>query len=131
MKKQKSICTIFVQKFQKMLDEELWDKLVETSTDSEILSTEANGNGLEETFEDEYGVVYSRDGNRLLKCKNKNIELYNVRQGTRTICDSAFLEIGILKQIVIPDSVTDIEDQAFCGCKSLQKIDIPKRNDLK
>ena len=112
-------------KFKKMLDEELWDKLVETSTDSEILSTEANGNGLEETFEDEYGVVYSRDGNRLLKCKNKNIELYNVRQGTRTICDSAFLEIGILKQIVIPDSVTDIEDQAFCGCKSLQKIDIP------
>ena len=113
------------KKFKEMLDEELWDKLVESSIDRKIHHAETTENELEETVEDEYGVVYSRDGNRLLKCKNKNIESYNIKQGTRIICDSAFLENEALKQIVIPDSVTNIEDLAFCGCKTLQKIDIP------
>ena len=113
------------KRFKEMLDEELWDKLVETSIDRKIHSTETTENGLEEIVEDEYGVVYSRDGNRLLKCKNKNIESYYIKQGTKTICDSAFLSVDKLKQVIIPRSVTKIEDQAFCDCKSLQKIDMP------
>ena len=80
---------------------------------------------LEDGVEDEFGVVYSKDGKELLKCKNENIELYKVRQGIKTISDSAFLSAEKLKQIIIPDSVTFIEDQAFCACKSLQQITIP------
>ena len=91
----------------------------------EIISTEVIEDDFGDAVEDEYGVLYSRDGNKLLKCKNKNITSYNVRQGTKTICDRAFLSVDKLEQVIIPRSVTKIEDQAFCDCKSLQKIDMP------
>ena len=91
----------------------------------EILSTKEVEEDWNDAVEDKFGVLYSKDGKRLLKCKDKNIETYNIKQGTRTICDSAFLSVDKLIQVIIPRSVTKIEDQAFCDCKSLQKIDIP------
>lgn len=56
----------------------------------EELSTRKTDEDIENGFEDEYGVVYSRDGKRLLKCKNEKLKIYIVKNGTKVICDYAF-----------------------------------------
>lgn len=115
------------EKFKKILDEEMWDKLVETS--NETFSTEVMKEDLEDAVEDEYGVVYSRDGKRLLKCGESHPEIYTIKDGTRAICNNAFDEIwnrGALRQITIPDSVTIIGNDAFRYCETLRQITIPQ-----
>ena len=39
---------------------------------------------------DEYDILYSRDGKRLLKCQNNYISSYKVKDGAEIICDGAF-----------------------------------------
>jgi hypothetical protein len=40
---------------------------------------------------DEYGVVYSKDGKRLLTCEITHVFFeYQIRPNTEIICDSAF-----------------------------------------
>jgi hypothetical protein len=125
------------EKFKGMLDKDLWDKLVELSdSKSNSLPKEINYPSTEFTEEDvingirdEYGVVYSRDGKRLIKCKNYDLETYSIKYGTEVICDHAFGDIlescKTLQQIVIPDSVTKIGNHAFSECESLLQFNIP------
>ena len=99
----------------------------------ESLSTEVTDEDIANGVEDEFGVVYSRDGNRLLSCKDYCLNEYEVKEGTKVICDWAFVgdydeKYGFassLKSIKIPDSVISIGEGAFRGCISLQSIDIP------
>lgn len=90
----------------------------------ENLSTVRTDEDLKNGIEDEYGVIYSKDGKRLLKC-NKGITEYNVKRGTRVICNEAFGCCSSLQSIVLPDSVTEIGDEAFVYCQSLQSINLP------
>ena len=104
----------------------------------ENLSTEVTEEDIKNGVEDEFGVVYSRDGKRLLKC-NKEVETYIIKTNTRVICDRAFIVLhnlsdydledfrnrSFFKQITIPNSVTTIGEEAFQFCISLQKINIP------
>ncbi|MDE6747571.1 MAG: leucine-rich repeat domain-containing protein [Lachnospiraceae bacterium] len=46
-------------------------------------------------------------------------------EGTETIGEGAFVGIGRLETIQIPDSVRVIEDQAFVECRDLRRITIP------
>ncbi len=105
---------------------------------TENLSTTVTEEDIANGVEDEYGVVYSKDGKRLLKCKNKNLITYTIKAGTKVIGNKAFTnlspKIGGISQLVlnnsltsinIPASVTTIGDEAFWGCKSLQSINIP------
>ena len=48
----------------------------------EIISTEVTDEEIAKGVEDEYGVVYSRDGKRLLKCRNHKIFDYVIKDGT-------------------------------------------------
>ena len=75
-------------------------------------------------IEDDFGVVYSKDRNRLLKGSEK-IATYSIKKGTKVICDCAFWWSESLQQITIPDSVMYIGDKAFFNCSSLQQITIP------
>lgn len=75
--------------------------------------------------EDDYGVVYSKDGKMLVKCKNHKLETYSIKHGTELICDNAFEAVWGLQNIRIPNSVTMIGKQSFYGCQSLQIITIP------
>lgn len=80
------------------------------ATDEDI----ANG------VEDEFGVVYTEDGKRLLKCKNHDLVVYNIKDGTKVICNDAFLGHISLQQITIPNSIEQIGDNPFRGCDKLK-----------
>ena len=96
----------------------------------EVLSTEATEEDFKDAIEDEYGVMYSRDGKKLLKGSSSFREKeYVVREGTEVICDGA-LQSSIgryssLQSVTIPNSVTSIGDNAFDQCKALQNVTIP------
>lgn len=92
----------------------------------EVLSTKATEEDFKDAIEDEYGVMYSRDGKKLLKASSSFREKeYVVREGTEVICDDAFRGCRSLQSITIPNSVTKIGYYAFSYCESLQSVTIP------
>ena len=94
--------------------------------DEELL-TEVTEEDLENAVVDEFGVKYSRDGKRLLSGRDVNVESYKIREGTKVICNNAFLWCNSLHEIVIPLSVINIGGGVFFGCKSLQEVVIPSK----
>ena len=90
-----------------------------------LLSTEVTDDDIENGIEDEYGVVYSKNGERLLKCKKKELENYKIKEGTIVICDNAFYYCMKLHKINVPDTVSRIGNSTFKYCTSLQQIIIP------
>ena len=98
--------------------------------EEEVLSTKVTYEDLAEGVKDEYGVLYSKDGKRLLK-GNKTLTEYTVRKGTRVICDRAFgaicafLGCSSLTSLTLPSSLQSIGDRAFYGCKSLTSLTLP------
>lgn len=78
---------------------------------------------LENGVEDEIGAIYSSDYKRLLKVP-ESTSSYHIKNGTEIIADMAFNSCAKLKDIVIPDSVTNI-GHSFAGCTSLQSICLP------
>ena len=77
---------------------------------------------------DEFGVLYSADGAKLLKYDNDDLEIYSIREGTKIICDNAFLLClnFKLREVVIPDSVEYIGDSALSFSGRLRRVVIPK-----
>ena len=100
------------------------------STLRENLSTEVTDKAIGKGIEDEYEVVYSKDGKRLLGIgrtafsKYRDGKIYIIRHGVKIICDNAFMCTSF-QFIVIPNSVKSIGDSAFSSCKYLQSIVIP------
>ncbi len=94
----------------------------------EIISTKVTEEDKKDAWTDEFGVTYSKDGEKLLNA-HKYLRNYTIRQGTRCICDAAFAgnydSHPSLQSITIPDSVTSIGDEAFLFCSSLQSVTIP------
>ena len=88
------------------------------------LSTEVTDGDWTDAIEDEYGVRYSRDGLRLLRAP-EGIGKYKIKNGTKVICNFAFVYCSTLRKLVIPSSVTNIGDYAFGCCKSLLGLVIP------
>ncbi len=92
--------------------------------EEEVLSTEVTDEDRAEGVRDEYGVLYSKDGKRLLK-GNVELKEYTVRKGTRVICDSAFEYCKSLSSLTLPSSLQSIGDRAFLGCTSLSSLTLP------
>ncbi|MBQ3738428.1 MAG: leucine-rich repeat domain-containing protein, partial [Bacteroidales bacterium] len=95
------------------------------SISDENLSTEVTDEDIENGIKDEYGVIYSKDGKRLLGTKCFDCETYTIKKGVKVICDEAFDWCKSLQSIVIPNSVTSIGKEAFRVCDSLQSIVVP------
>jgi hypothetical protein len=90
----------------------------------EELSTEVTDEEIRNGVEDEFGVVYSREGKRLLKCTNKKIKFYTIKKETIIIGDSAYFACVNLEYVTIPNFVTTIGEFAFENCVKLQYIDL-------
>ena len=97
----------------------------EQPKEEEVLSTKVTEEDIKNGIEDEFGVAYSKDGERLLKATRYLSGRYMIKEGTKVICNNAFCWCRSLTSINIPDSVTSIGNRAFAGCKSLTSINIP------
>lgn len=71
-------------------------------------TTKVTDGEIQNGVEDEFGVLYSKDGKRLLRCNNYFISEYTVKEGAEVICDLAFNSCYFLQYIYINDSVTTI-----------------------
>ena len=101
--------------------------------EEEVLSTEVTDEDRAEGVKDEFGIIYSKDGKRLLE-GNETLTEYTVRKGTRVICDGAFgvyidefgfLCYSFLTSLTLPSSLKSIGDEAFGGCRSLTSLTLP------
>ena len=71
------------------------------------------------------GVLFSKDGKRLLCYPGGRQGGYEIPSGTEVIGNNAFINSPYLSEICIPNSVVTIEDNAFAGCGSLDSVTIP------
>ena len=88
------------------------------------ISTKVTDQDRAEGVLDEWGVLYSKDGLRLLK-GNESLTVYTVREGTRVICDNAFSLCTSLKTLNLPAGLKSIGNSAFSYCKSLGTMNLP------
>ena len=79
------------------------------------------------TYIDECGGEYSLDGKTLYHFRqtSPDMEVYKVQEGCEVIGRMAFKNSS-LSEILLPDSVTIIRDQAFFGCSQLRRMNIPR-----
>lgn len=78
------------------------------------ISTEVTNEEKAAGVEDSYGVLYSQDGKKVLSCNFVNCKSYNIRKGTRIICNGAFVN-QCIGQLLIPSSVVAIGDNPFAS----------------
>ena len=91
----------------------------------EILSTEVLDEELENAIMDEYGVKYSKDGQKLLKAPKEFYGSYTIKQGTKVVCDNAFCGCYHLTDIKIPKSIKAIGFMSFRDCVSIRLLGLP------
>lgn len=83
-------------------------------------------NAEEGEFKSIDGVLYSADGKTLV-CypMGRTEKSFTVPNGVETIGRNAFYNSS-LTEIILPDSLSDIDDRAFACCKKLEGVSIPK-----
>ena len=114
------------------------------STDSGTLnkvSTEVTDEDIANGIEDEFGVIYSKDGTRLIKAKKDVFEyyyaekrgIYRIKEGTKIICDNAFngtltttrINVPYIPGVItFPHSVIAIGNKAI-KASAISKFDLP------
>lgn len=82
---------------------------------------------LELTDKNEYfktidGILYTKDGEVLIKCPMGRTGDINIPDGTKVIEMSAFEDCHI-SSVVMPDSLINIEARAFNNCQKLEHVD--------
>ncbi|WP_211642741.1 leucine-rich repeat protein, partial [Porphyromonas levii] len=78
----------------------------------EALSTEVSDEDRAEAYVDDYGVMYSPDRKRLLRC-SKSISTYTIPDGVMVICNEAFDDCFGLRALTLPSSLTSIGANPF------------------
>ena len=82
-----------------------------------------------EYFRDIGGVLFNKNGNRLIKFPDaKRKTIYKVPKNVTTIVERAFSYSNSLGKIIIPNSVTTIGVYSFGNLVSLRSIDVGKDN---
>lgn len=66
------------------------------------------------------------EDNKLRKCED-NGDTIVVDEGVVTICAGAFKDRRALKNIALPHSLEEIEEESFRGCGNLRAMDIPEK----
>lgn len=75
------------------------------------------------------GIVYSKDGSKLLFCPAGITGDVRVLDGTKIICKNSFTSSRI-SEITIPDSVEVIDDAAFASSISLEHVHFSEGSKL-
>ena len=70
------------------------------------------------------GVIYTKDGKKLVQYPAKRRGTYAIQSNTETIGNGAFYGSNI-QSVVFPSSVTSLGDYAFNNCYLLEGIEIP------
>lgn len=65
-------------------------------------------------------------GKHLIKVERDVTGAYVIREGTKSIADSAFSSCSKILKVTIPDSVVAIGEKAFSGCSRLGQVTIGK-----
>ena len=95
----------------------------------EILIGEEN-----ENYKTVDGVLYTKDGKKLIQYPGGKGESYTVEEGTETIGYGAFAQSigdfvfdksGALRHVTFPGTLKKIENAAFFGCEELESIELP------
>ena len=71
-------------------------------------------------FKDVDGVLFSKDGADLIAYPNKRADEYIIPDTVTKICSEAFCGCEDLKKLTVPESVTVLGDFAFDFCNSLE-----------
>lgn len=79
------------------------------------------------TFKTINGVLYTKDGKRIVRYPQDNTTTYTIPSNVKCISQYAFKNVSNLKKIIIPDSVEKIGEGAFYECSSLQSILLPEK----
>lgn len=94
--------------------------------------TKVSKRDLVNAVDDGSSVLYSPDGKRLIKQINWNLEKYVIKEGTEVIADEAFyIKSGadskkrMLKEVIIPNTVTHIGKGAFVACNRMKRMVLP------
>lgn len=69
----------------------------------------------------ENGLKYSKDGKTLLSCEKSLTGICVIKKDVRKIAPKAFYGANI-KEVVLPDSLTEIGSMAFAYCKNLERV---------
>ncbi len=89
-----------------------------------LTSITVNSNNLNYSSAD--GVLFNKDKTEIILYPvRKQDNTYSIPNSVINICNGAFYGCKNLKNITIPNSVTFIGDGAFYGCKNLKNITIP------
>ena len=78
------------------------------------ISTKPTAEEMAAGVKDEQGVLYSQDWKKVLSCSFVHCKSYNIRKGTRVICDGAFNDQSI-ERLLIPSSVVAIGNNPFAS----------------
>ena len=108
--------------FGKMIPDHA-DKIWEIQ-DTEMYATSISDFDKRNNVKDEFDVVYSIDGKRLLYAPD-NLTDYTIKDGTKFICEYAFSKCENLTSLIIPESVIEIGGHAFEDCLALSLITLP------
>ena len=78
------------------------------------------------TYKSVDGVLYSKNGTEIIKYpKGKNAVSFEIPLGVTTLCSRAFEECSYLENLIIPDSVAEVELGAVYKCDGLETLSLP------
>ena len=67
-------------------------------------------------------ALYSKDKTRLFHTFAYHLIEYTIPEGVRTICENAFSDQALIRKVVLPESIEQIEKGAFRHCHNLTLV---------
>ena len=93
------------------------------------LPTDDNGNQLG-YFKADGSVIYSKDGTEITYILGDVPETFEIKDGVTTLKSGVFAGKATLKKVIIPASVTAVEEKAFYDCLGLETVQFAENSAL-